>query len=175
MNFHPLNANGAALVRPEFKHDDRGTFSVPVPIGAFGEWIGDTSARIQVSRFTSKQGVLRGPHFYKGVEQWRLLECLTGSFFVAIICVEHDTPGYGNIVTVGLEPGPLLLIPPGHAPGILALEHSTAQYLTNCGHEPDKNVSLNPFDKDLNIPWPFTPKVLASEMRTPFKEARHRD
>jgi dTDP-4-dehydrorhamnose reductase/dTDP-4-dehydrorhamnose 3,5-epimerase len=112
-------------------------------------------------------GVTRGLH----AEPWNKVVTVTaGRAFCAWVDLRPG-PGFGVKHSRILEPGSAVIVPRGVANGYQTLEGGTVySYLVDAHWSPEaKYVLLNPFDAEVDIPWPIEKsKAIVSE-----KDAQH--
>jgi dTDP-4-dehydrorhamnose 3,5-epimerase len=142
----------------------------------FGAATGLVIDWVQDCEFRSRRGALRGPHFYwKAAQQYKLVECTAGDVIDVAICVDRASPVYGQHVAIQLRGGSRtqVLVPPGYAHAVLALEDSTVQYKTNVYHSPFAQTALDWDDPELGIAWPIQPMIFSQEKRVKLSEVNY--
>jgi dTDP-4-dehydrorhamnose 3,5-epimerase len=174
--------DGARLLRSRVFEDDRGCFAEL--------WREDAAAAREVgARFVqdnvsvSRAGVLRGLHWQDPPHaQGKLVLCLRGRVFDAVVDLRPASAGYGRATTFTLEglrlagergggaaaDALLLWVPPGFAHGFLALEEgSVVAYKVTAPWAPGSERTLRFDDPALGIPWPEEagPRLVSSKDR----------
>lgn len=104
--------------------------------------------------FNETRGVTRGLH----AEPWdKYVSIGSGSVFGAWCDIREDSPTYGAVFTVELDPSKAIFVPRGVANGFQTLQDNTVyMYLVNDHWSADAeyaNVSV--FDESLGISWPI--------------------
>jgi dTDP-4-dehydrorhamnose 3,5-epimerase len=111
----------------------------------------------------STHNVLRGLHGDKTT--WKLIGCLNGSFFLAVVDGRENSPTYGNIETFTLsaQKPQLILVPAGCLNGHLCLTdqcifwYKWSEYYNG----PKNQVTIRWDDKDININWPYSNPIIS--------------
>lgn len=120
---------------------------------------------VEILVLHSEKNVLRGLHYQEVEEQSRLLTCLSGKIFVAMLKIPYDENDEVSHWTYILQnDGESIYIPTGYAVGTYAIEKS--DYLCLCGENPynpklSRGVLWN--DYTLGIKWPVDGGPLISE------------
>lgn len=165
----PLAVEGAFILHPDRKDDDRGWFSrlftaqdflsagIPFPV-----------EQINCS-FSARRGTLRGLHYQvPPFDEAKLLTCRSGSLFDVVVDVRRASPTFGRWAGVMLEADDrrLVFVPPGCAHGILSLvEASEALYLTSNSYSQAHERIVRWDDPAFDIDWPITPEILSDKDR----------
>ena len=104
----------------------------------------------------SDKNVLRGEHFQKKYAQSKLISCIKGKLFIAIVNVNPQSQNVGKHCTCILnEENYHLYIPQGYAVGTYALEAS--DFICMCGGNPfipEYAGGIRWNDPTINIKWP---------------------
>ena len=172
MRFEKMN-DDVLLIHAKPKADHRGWFAetfqaqqLELETGAKIEWLQDC-------RFYSARGALRGPHFYPiALGQYKLVECVRGRVLDVAICIDRKSIHFGRHVKKMLSEGSFrsVLVPPGYAHAVLALEPSVVQYKTNVGNRADVQTALDWSDPALGVKWPIEPSLLSREKTIKLEE-----
>jgi dTDP-4-dehydrorhamnose 3,5-epimerase len=112
----------------------------------------------QINLTWTRQGALRGLH---GEAATKLVGVASGAAFGAYLDARRNSPSFGTVVTVLLEVGVQVLVPPGVCNGFQATSADGCQYLYCFDAEwrPDMaGVAVSPLDPALAIPWPIPPQ-----------------
>jgi dTDP-4-dehydrorhamnose 3,5-epimerase len=136
--------DGRGAVREFYRESDFSSLEV----GALGPWR-------QVNLTRSGRGVIRGLH---GELMTKLVSVAWGEALGAYVDARRDSASYGRVVTLALEPGLAVLVPPGVCNGFQSLSPEGTQYLYCFDSEwsPDMpGVAVSAFDPDLGINWPL--------------------
>jgi dTDP-4-dehydrorhamnose 3,5-epimerase len=131
-------------VREFFRTSGFAELGVPVP---------DRWSQINVT--WTRQGGVRGLH---GESTTKLIGVAAGAAFGAYLDTRKDSSTYGTVVTVTLEPGVQLLVPPGVCNGFQATSEGGCQYLYcfDAEWQPGMaGVAVRPTDPALGIRWPM--------------------
>ena len=116
----------------------------------------------------SKKNVLRGFHW--DVKTWKLISCVYGKIFLAIICLKKKDKDYLKCKSYMLDPKKKniqVLIPPYYANATLCLSNECVLHykLAYSGKYNDvlKQKSLKWNDFKIKIKWPKTKKLILSK------------
>ena len=170
MRFEAVGVEGAYVVHLDPRRDERGSFArlycVDELAGA-----GIDLVPVQANLGSSAEaGTLRGLHFQVAPHQEaKLVHCVAGSIFDAIVDLRRDSPTYGRSasVTLSADGDRAFYIPPGCAHGYLTLEPDTkVLYFVSARYTPAADRGLAWDDPDLAIPWPREPAVMVDRDRT---------
>jgi dTDP-4-dehydrorhamnose 3,5-epimerase len=146
------------LIEPKLFDDDRGHFFESFNKKSFNQAIGLNVEFVQDNQSFSKLGVLRGLHKQsKPYEQAKLVRVVFGEIYDVAVDVRKESTTFGKWVGEYLssENYKQLWIPEGFAHGFLTMsEYAEVLYKTNNFYNKESEVSINPFDKELNIKWP---------------------
>jgi dTDP-4-dehydrorhamnose 3,5-epimerase len=159
MIFTETPLKGAYLVEPEPHSDDRGLFARTYCKNEFAK-LDHKKEFVQFNHSrTLKKGTIRGMHYQKPpYTEIKLIRCIRGRIFDAIIDIRQDSATFLHHFTVELSENNMLsfYIPEGFAHGFQTLEdnseliyHHTAYYVP--GHE--AGIRYN--DPLIGIYWPL--------------------
>ena len=122
----------------------------------------------------SKKGVLRGLHFQRKKAQSRLIQCLSGKIYAAIVDLHLDQNMFGQWMTQELsaEKHDSLFIPAGYALGTLALEDTVLCCQCDGEFYPGYADGVRWDDTTLKITWPVDrldgpPIISAKDQKLP--------
>lgn len=108
---------------------------------------------------THRAGTVRGLHLQvPPAGETKVLSCMRGRLFEVAVDLRRGSPTYLEHVGVELmeEDGRSLVVPPGVANGVQALEDdSVLLYLTDAPHTPDREFGLHPQDPVAGVRWPL--------------------
>lgn len=111
---------------------------------------------LEILTICSKKNVVRGLHFQKKYGQSKLISCISGSIFVAVVDIKPDSATFGKWCSVVLSnPSQSLYIPKEYAVGTMALED--AIFTCACGDNifmPEYDGGIRWDDNDIGIVWP---------------------
>lgn len=145
--------DGLLVITPKQVTDERGTIRELVR-RSFLEANGIVSEFAQTNNTLTHKGGLRGLH---AEAMTKLVTVVSGRAFGAYVDIRDGSPSYGEVVTVDIVPGVMVLVPQGVGNGFQAVDDNT-EYLYFFDQEwtpgmPGK--SLAPLDPDLGIDWPI--------------------
>lgn len=124
--------------------------------------VGITVDFVQDDISLSKKHVLRGLH--GDATTWKLVSCLHGEFFLAVVNWDESSPRYRQWVTFTLSDRNRLqvLIPPKHGNGHVVLsETAIFHYKQNTYYNRAGQFTIMWNHPDLNIPWPVKDPILS--------------
>lgn len=167
MKFIPLKVEGAYLIEPEPRGDDRGWFARVFCAAEF-EARGLESRWVQANQSLSRKvHTLRGLHYQKPPHaEVKLVRCLRGRLWDVVADLRPDSPSFGRWDAVELTPSVFqwVYVPKGCAHGFLTLEdNSEAFYLVSAAYAPEAEAGLRWDDPFLAIRWPAEPRVLSAK------------
>jgi dTDP-4-dehydrorhamnose 3,5-epimerase len=157
--FEETELKGLFIIHPFYSEDSRGSFIKDYSLPVF------TKNNIAYPLFevfysTSNKGVVRGMHFQKIKQQPKLVRCISGKIFDAVVDLRKDSPTFLKwhayyLDSKAKEPFELL-IPKGFAHGFMALEdNSIVSYKCGEAFYPEGDSGIKFDDPDLAINWPF--------------------
>lgn len=155
-DFQELDLKGAYLIKPFFATDDRGGLIKDYNVDTFRANGIDHDLK-EVFYTISKRGVIRATHFQLGMQQPKLVRCISGHVYDVIVDLRPNSPTYGQWRGFHLtgENTNSLLVPAYFGHGYLVLEDSVVSY--KCAEvfygEGDSGIMYN--DPDIGIEWPF--------------------
>ena len=165
MQFSPLPVQGAFLVDLEPHADERGFFARSFCSEEFAK-LGLTSVFPQsnLSR-NPRAGTLRGMHHAVAPSaESKLVRCVSGAIFDAIVDVRPDSPSYLQSFGAELsrDNGKALFIPAGVAHGFLTLTaDSDVLYQMGDTFRPDTARGARWDDPAFGIAWPARPELIS--------------
>jgi len=124
----------------------------------------------------SKKDVIRGMHYQKApYGQAKLVKCVSGSIFDAVVDVRRESKTFGKYFTVILHDSDdyLFFVPDGFLHGFCVLsDFAIVLYKTSSEYSPENSSGVKYNDQFLAIPWPVeTPIIsLQDEKLKSFKE-----
>jgi dTDP-4-dehydrorhamnose 3,5-epimerase len=152
--------------------DERGTVREFFRTSAFADLGVPVPERwSQINMTWTRRGGVRGMH---GEAMTKLVGVAWGSAFGAYLDTRPGSPTHGTLLTVPLEVGRQVLVPPGVCNGFQATSEGGCQYLYCFDAEwaPGMpGVAVTPLDPDLAIPWPL-PIDLADPASISLKDAQ---
>jgi dTDP-4-dehydrorhamnose 3,5-epimerase len=152
----PTAIDGLWQLRTKAVTDDRGTireFFRTSGFAGIGLPVPDQWSQINLT--WTRRGGLRGLH---GESMTKLVGVASGAAFGAYLDARKDSPTHGTVVTVALEVGVQVLVPPGVCNGFQAVSDDGCQYLYCFDAEWQPGMvgaSVRPTDAALGIDWPL--------------------
>ena len=116
---------------------------------------------IQDNHSSSWKGVIRGLHYQWNNPMGKLVRVVKGSVMDYFVDVRRGSTTYGQYDSILLseENRVSVWIPPGFAHGFESLEgEAVVLYKCTALYNKDGESGINPFDKQINIPWRTTPE-----------------
>jgi dTDP-4-dehydrorhamnose 3,5-epimerase len=169
MQIKPTNIPGCLMLGIHQLHDVRGQFTKLFSQTLFRDW-GLETTFLEYYATQSHHGVIRGLHFQiPPMEHTKLVCCLHGNVFDAVLDIRQGSPTYGQHETFHLSDsvGELLYIPPGLAHGFCVLS-TVAVLLYMCTTEYSSSCDTGILWNSAGIPWP-TDSPLLSDRDRKFK------
>jgi dTDP-4-dehydrorhamnose 3,5-epimerase len=159
LNFTHFDIAGPALIVPTRHGDERGWFAETWNVRDWTEaglpevsWLQDNEA------FSAAPGTLRGLHFQAPpYAQAKLVRCVRGEIFDAIVDIRTSSPTFGKSLGVHLtaKGGEQLFVPEGFAHGYQTLRTDTlVAYKVSAPYAPEAEGGLFWADVKAAIGWP---------------------
>lgn len=147
------------MLSNEPHRDERGLFTRTFDAAVFDAHFGAgrSATFVQDSQSRSVQGVLRGMHGRSGLGEAKLVRCARGAVYDVLVDIRRESPTFGRQEAFLLDDSTFrhLYVPPGILHGFQALTpEADVCYRIDRPHNPDEDLSVNPFDPDLAIAWP---------------------
>lgn len=167
---------GCLVLRTPVSRDRRGSFNKMYSEAEFRA-AGIDFAIAEQYVTTSSCGVVRGMHLQVPPhDHHKVVQCLSGRAFDALVDCRRSSPSYGRHVTIELtgDSGVAVLIPPGVAHGFCALSDATSMlYRTSSAHAPDFDTGVR-WDS-FGLSWPIASPIISDrDGQLPlFPEFRH--
>jgi dTDP-4-dehydrorhamnose 3,5-epimerase len=167
MTFERSEVDGAWIIAPEARSDDRGRFLRAWCNRELDE-NGIAFSPVQANMaYSIAPGTLRGLHSQMG--EAKLVRCTRGAVFDLVADIRIDSPTYLRSQGVVLTPenAMMLYLPAGCAHGCLSLEAgSEIHYLTSAYYSPTDVRGARFDDPALNIRWPRSVDVVSDQDRS---------
>ena len=167
MIFDPTPLDGAYVIQPERRGDERGFFTRTYCVNEFAELGLNTTLCQANAAYTAARGTTRGMHYQiEPHSEVKLLRCTRGRVFDAIVDMRENSKTYLQWFGVELnaENGTQLYVPEGFANGYQVLEDdSEISYLVSQFYEPSAERGLRWDDPRIGIEWPLTADVEISD------------
>lgn len=159
------------VVTPDVFHDFRGKYVETFNEKEYSVLVGYDNKPlkfVQDDVSVSRQNVLRGLH--GDFKTWKLIQCLKGSIFVAVVDMREDSPNYlkHDTFSVSEDDRRQVLVPAGFANGHLCLsEQCIFSYKQTTYYEGQgKQFTVRYDDPSVNIIWPTENVLLSQRDRT---------
>lgn len=158
MQFEETPVEGAYVIRPQPRIDERGHFARIYCASEFARR-GLVSDISQINTgFSPRVGTLRGMHYQAAPHaEVKVARCLRGAAFDVVVDLRPDAPTYKRWFGIELsaENGLMLYTPAGTAHGYLTLQPDTElSYLTSKPYAPDAVRGVRYDDAAFGIEWP---------------------
>ncbi|HMI84746.1 MAG TPA: dTDP-4-dehydrorhamnose 3,5-epimerase [Polyangiaceae bacterium] len=165
MRFTPLLVEGAWLIEPEPRRDERGLFARTRCVNEFAEK-GLTATFVQDSvSYNDVAGTLRGLHYQvEPHREVKLVRCTAGSIHDVIVDLRERSPSYLKWVAkvLSAENRHALYVPEGCAHGFVTLEdRSEVFYQISEFHHPESARGVRWNDPAFAIEWPREPAQIS--------------
>ena len=169
MDFTATHVDGAMLITPEPRHDDRGWFARVFCTQEFADARLDPAvAQINLSE-TARAGTVRGLHFQlPPAPEAKLVRCVTGAIFDVVVDVRAGSPTFGRWAGAELTAtsGQALYVPAGCAHGYQALtDGARALYQSSAPYTPELERGVHHADPQVGISWPLPPDHVSDKDR----------
>jgi dTDP-4-dehydrorhamnose 3,5-epimerase len=156
--FHSTYLEGAYIIEPEKRSDDRGFFARTFCRKEMDKY-GLVSEIVQTNISCSRtKGTLRGMHYQRAPHQeTKLIRCTKGALYDVIIDLRANSPTYKRWFGVELTATnyKMLYIPGDFAHGFLTLEDDTeVVYEVSEFYTPQAEGGVRWNDPVFNITWP---------------------
>lgn len=155
------NLDGVLLITPEVFEDFRGQY-----IEIYNEKLyrenGIDVKFVQDDVAISHKDVLRGIH--GDLETWKLISCLAGRIYVAIVNCDEDSKEFGKwqSFTLSDENRQQVLMPPKYGNSYLTLSDiSVYHYKQSTYYDRARQFTYKWNDPRFKIPWPIQNPILS--------------
>lgn len=158
MQFEPTSVDGAFVIRPQPRADERGHFARVYCAAELAQR--DLVSEIsQINTGVSpRAGTLRGMHYQAAPHaEVKIARCVRGAAFDVVVDLRPDSPSYKRWFGIELNAvnGLMLYAPAGTAHGYLTLQPDTeVTYLTSRPYAPDAVRGVRFDDPAFGIEWP---------------------
>lgn len=159
MIFSPTALEGAFVIDPERREDDRGFFARVFCVDELREH-GLLADYVQANvGFSTRKGTLRGMHFQRAPHaEAKLVRCTMGTVYDVIVDLRPGSPTHGQWlgVELGAESRRLLYVPEGFAHGYQTLSDAAEiVYDTTHRYSPESATGVRYDDPAFGIAWPL--------------------
>ncbi len=175
MIFTPTPIAGAFLVDLEPRTDSRGSFARAFCTREFAA-AGIAMEIVQCNlASTAHAGVVRGLHYQRApAEEQKLIRCIAGAMFDAVVDMRPDSPTYRDSWWVRLDTvaSRALFLPGGVAHGYQSLDDNTeVLYMTDQFYAPELETGVRFNDPAFAIPGPLPVRdVTSRDLHWPLLE-----
>jgi dTDP-4-dehydrorhamnose 3,5-epimerase len=164
MTFEKTRVDGAFLIRPQPRQDERGFFARVYCVNEFRERGLDLPIVQRSISFNRSKGTLRGMHFQVApYPENKLVSCTRGAIFDVVLDLRPTSATYGTwfgatLTAEGLES---MYVPAGCAHGFITLATDTiVAYEISEFHHPECARGVRFDDPAFCIEWPSPPSVI---------------
>jgi dTDP-4-dehydrorhamnose 3,5-epimerase len=168
--FVPTPVEGAFVIEPEKRVDERGYFARTWCAREFALHGLDVAFVQSNVSFNAHRGTLRGMHYDEPPRaEVKLVRCTRGALFDVAIDLRRHSPTYKRHVAVTLTPDAanMLYVPGGCAHGFITLADATeVSYLMAPAYEPRPTRGVRWDDPAFAIPWPIPVAVISERDAT---------
>lgn len=173
MKFESTGVDGAYVIAPEPREDERGYFARVFCVREFEAQGLETIVK-QVNNSNSRYaGTLRGMHYQLPPhEEVKVVRCVRGALWDVVLDLRPASPTFGRWYGAELtaENRRLMYVPRGCAHGFITLVDETESiYLVSEFYSPERERGIRWDDPRFAIEWPRPPVVLSE------KDRAHRD
>lgn len=167
MNFENTELKDAYLIALQKHSDSRGFFMRTFCEKEMGEH-GLEARFVQMNtNYSAKAGTVRGLHWQEGHHgEAKLVRCISGEVFDAIVDIRPDSPTYRKWQGFHLSETErrLLYVPPGFAHGFLSLtDDAEISYLVSTPYAPGAERGLRWNDPTIGIVWPIPVTIVSDK------------
>jgi dTDP-4-dehydrorhamnose 3,5-epimerase len=169
MIFAATPVEGAFLIQPERREDERGFFARTYCVRELEEHGLNPQVVQRSVSFNHKRGTLRGMHYQVAPhEETKLVSCNRGEIYDVIIDLRPGSPSHRRWTAAALsaDNGHILYIPSGCAHGFLTLtDDAIVDYQISDFHHPESARGVRYDDAAFDVKWPFEPTVVNTRDR----------
>jgi len=167
MKFLETPLKGAFIIDLEKREDERGFFARTWCRNEF-ESHGIYRLPVQSNlSYNKKAGTMRGMHYQASpFQESKLLRCVSGSVYDAIIDLRKDSPTFMQWFGIELneENGTALFIPEDFAHGFMTLkDNSEIMYQVSAFYTPGSERIIRYNDPSFNIQWPMEATIISEK------------
>jgi len=154
---------GVLVIEPKVHGDARGFFYESWNERAFDEAVGRAVRFVQDNHSASAKNVLRGLHYQVASTQGKLVRCVAGEVFDAVVDLRRSSPTFGRWAgeVLSAENRRMLWVPEGFAHGFVVLsDWAEFLYKTTDYYAPQHERTLLWNDPAVGIRWPLAGEPL---------------
>jgi dTDP-4-dehydrorhamnose 3,5-epimerase len=165
MIFAEMALEGAFVIEPEKRQDERGFFARTWCQREFE--VHGLSPRFVQSNvsFNKRKGTLRGMHYQAAPhEEAKLVRCTRGAIYDVVVDLRPESPTFKRYVTVVLtaENHKMLYVPEGFAHGFQTLEDDTEIfYQMSEFYAPEYARGFRWNDPTFGVQWPLAERIIS--------------
>ncbi len=154
--FQEKEISGVFLITPFSVGDERGGMTKDYSQEMFQKQ-GIDFTPLETMYITSCENVLRGLHFQRIKPQAKLIRCIHGNVWAAVVDLRRQSVTFGKWFSVTLDQtsGMELLVPKGCAVGTLALSDSMFSCQCDEKYYPEYDGGIRWDDPDIAVKWPL--------------------
>ena len=146
-------------------YDERGNFAESFKESSVFHDTGKEFGIKQLSYSSSNKSVIRGVHYsLSPIPQFKWITCIRGSILDIVTDIRIGSETFGKCISFELQAGDgvgvLILDRLGHS-FYSREDGSILSYALSTEYEPSYDRTINPLDKELNIPWPQGTHILS--------------
>lgn len=173
MKFEDTEIPGVLIVRSDSQKDERGAFTRIHARAEFAEH-GISAVPEQSSlSFNHARGTVRGLHYQLApFNEAKLVVCLTGSMYDAVVDLRKSSPTFGRAIGIHLAARSdtmIVYVPEGCAHGFQTLEDNTMLlYMISAPYNANAARGVLWNDPALRLAWPLREDVVISERDKAF-------
>jgi dTDP-4-dehydrorhamnose 3,5-epimerase len=168
--FTPTGLDGAYLIEPRRREDERGFFARTFTVADFQAHGLRTDIDQAALSYNHRRGTLRGLHFQRAPHaQAKLVRCTQGAIHDVIVDLRAGSPTRTRWFACELSAVSrrLLYVPEGFAHGFLTLsDEAEVSYQIAGAWRPESEHGARFDDPAFGITWPSAPSVLSERDRT---------
>lgn len=169
MRFHKLGLDGACLIEPEFRRDDRGAYARMFCTQEFSAHnLEPAVAQCNLS-LNRRKGTLRGIHFQSAPHaEVKLVRVQRGAIFDVIVDLRTSSPTFGQWygATLSAENGVAFYVPKGFGHSFITMQDDTEVfYQVSTPYAPQVSRELRWNDPEIGIQWPLQPTIMSEKDR----------
>jgi dTDP-4-dehydrorhamnose 3,5-epimerase len=161
MQVEKTSLEGVLLVKPDIFEDFRGQYVQTYAEAQYRE-SGIDVKFVEDDISVSRRDVLRGIH--GDAKTWKLVSCLHGSFYLAVVNCDEKSKTFGKWVSFTLSDRNRyqVLIPPHHGNGHVVLsDWAVFHYKQSEYYNPSRQFTYRWDDPKLKIWWPVKSPVVS--------------
>ena len=164
MIFNQLRIPGAFEVTTKSFGDERGAFWEWFKLSEFENATGQSFTPKQANSSVSSKGVTRGIHFAEiPPSQAKYVTCMEGAIIDYIVDIRVGSPTFGQWHSVQLDSQSrnAIFISAGLGHAFVTIsDTATVNYLVSEEFNPQREHGIHPFDKDIDLKFPFPTQEL---------------